>query len=423
MGQAHPTPTKKPAAPSLSTSWKVISITAKGSQRYTPEEVTAASGLQLGQMADESDFKKATERLGETGVFGDVSYGFQYSSAGAKVELNVSDGAQLVPARFDNFVWFPDDELQKMLHEQVPLFKDGLLPVAGDLSDQVSNILQALLIQNKVQGQADYVRAGRSGSIDSILFSVSAHTIHIRNTEFSGADAADLPLLAAAAKRLEGQEYARSRVGAEEKHGFLPIYLERGHLKASFGGAQPKIVKDGEQETVVDVTIPVEPGLQYKLTQIDWAGNSAFTSEQLQGLLQLKPGQVANAVLLDKDLVDVRRLYGTKGYMAPMIQPKPEMQDSDSTVRYQIEVREGDVYKMGELEIRGLDDKTKDRLLFNWRLKEGDTYNSGYIQRFLDGTSSQLPKDVKWKIVPNEALNDDKTVDVTLRFESGGSQP
>jgi len=417
--QVPHTTAKKPAPPALSTSWKLISIKAKGSQRYTPDEVAAASGLQLGQAVSEDDFKKATQQLGETGVFGDVSYGFSYSSEGAKLELDVSDAAQLVPARFDNFVWFPDEELLKTLHERVPLFKDGLLPLAGNLPEQVSNVLQALLIQSKVQGEADYVRAGKSGSIDSILFSVSAHTIHIRHTDFAGAQPEELPLLVAAGKKLDGQDYSGARIEAEEKHGFLPIYLERGHLKAAFGTAQPKVVKDSEQETIVDLTVLVQPGLQYKIAGIDWSGNQAFTTEQVQGLIQLKPGQVANALLLEKDLADVGHLYGTKGYMTPLITPQPEMQDSDATVRYTIEVKEGEIYRMGELEIRGIDDRTKSKLTINWRLHEGDTYDSGYIDRFVKATLSDLPAGFKWNVVPREALNDDKTVDVTLRYENG----
>jgi outer membrane protein assembly factor BamA len=256
----------------------------------------------------------------------------------------------------------------------------------------------------------------------AIIFSVSAHAIQIRNTDFTGADAAELPLLTAAGKRLQGQEYARSRVKEEEEHGFLPIYLERGHLKASFGAAQPKVVKTSDDETVVDITVPIQPGLQYKLNQIDWSGNSAFPTDQLQGFIHLKPGEVANAVLLDKDLTDVRRLYGTKGYMAPTITPKPKMQDADSSVRYTVEVQEGDIFRMGEIEIRGVDEKTRQKLLFNWRLKEGDTYDSGYIERFLASTFKELPPGIKWTVVPHEAVNDDRTVDVTLRYENGTEQ-
>jgi outer membrane protein assembly factor BamA len=138
----------------------------------------------------------------------------------------------------------------------------------------------------------------------------------------------------------------------------------------------------------------------------------------LQDLIRLKAGEPANAIELEKDLSLVSRLYGTKGYMAPRITPTPVMDDSASTVHYDVQVQEGDVYKMGELEIRGLDEKTKNKLVFDWKLVEGQVYDSSYVQRFLVESTRDLPADTKWTTDVHEALNDDQTVDVTLRYES-----
>src|SRR6202040_3631239 len=117
-----------------------------------------ASGLQLGQTVSEDDFKKAARLLGETGAFRDVLYSFQYSADGTKLDLQVQDVERFVPARFDNVVWFSDQELLDQLHAQVPLFQ-GQLPIAGNLADQVSSGLQSLLITHHLEGRADYLRA------------------------------------------------------------------------------------------------------------------------------------------------------------------------------------------------------------------------------------------------------------------------
>jgi outer membrane protein insertion porin family len=404
--------------PIQTTSWKLLAIHVDGSQRYTSDEIVAESGLQAGQTASEDDFKKASERLGETGVFSNVSYTFDYSSEGAKLNLQVSDNEQFVPARFDNLVWFSEQELLDKLRARVPFFK-GTLPVGGGLADEVSDALQALLIEHKVQGKADYLReAPRDGPINSFLFTVSAHAIHIHNVEFTGATPEQWPPLHEAAKRMIGSEYSHTAVQEEEKLGFQPIYKKRGYLKAHFDSDQVKIVQDGEQETTVDVVIAVAPGLQYKLTGVHWSGNKAFPNDQLQSFIKLKKGEPADAVQLDDDLRRVANLYGTRGYMAPQLQPTPNMDDSTSTVSYGIEVKEGDVYKMGELDIRGLDSKAKGRMIFDWKMAEGDVYDSSYIARFLAESAKDLPANSKWMITPNEAINEDQTVDVTLRYET-----
>ena len=81
-----------------------------------------------------------------------------------------------------------------------------------------------------------------------------------------------MPLLEAAAKKLEGADFLRSILRTQEDKNFLPIYLQQGYLKAAFGDAQAKIVQDSPQETIVDVTFPVDPGRQYKLTAVEIAG-------------------------------------------------------------------------------------------------------------------------------------------------------
>jgi outer membrane translocation and assembly module TamA len=93
------------------------------------------------------------------------------------------------------------------------------------------------------------------------------------------------------------------------------------------------------------------------------------------------------------------------------------MDDEKNTVRYQINVAEGDLYKMGELDILGADTASKDRLHEAWKLGEGQPYNADYTRQFLDGTHRFLPPGLHYSVKLSEQLNaKDKTVDVTLHF-------
>jgi outer membrane protein insertion porin family len=398
--------------------FKLIAIKTTGTKRYKSEEVVAASGLQIGTTVSEDDFKKAARVLGETGAFGDVEYSFQYSSDGTKLDLQVQDSEQFVPVRFDNLVWFSDQELLDQLHAQVPLFQ-GQLPAGGDLADQVSNALQGLLIEHDVQGKADYLRAAHEdGPIEAFVFTVTGPQIHIRDVAFAGAVAPELPLLEAAAKKLQGADFLRSTLRAQEDKNFLPIYLRNGYLKAAFGDAQAKIVQDSPQETMVDVRFPVDPGRQYKLTGIELEGYKAFSAEALQHLIHAEANQPVNAVQLDADIESMKKLYGTRGFMAVGIQPEKEMDDANSTVKYVLRIEEGDVYSMGDLEIRGLDSRTTARLQDDWRLRGGDPYDSSYPKQFLQREDREISIMADWNTSVRESLNkNEKTVDVTLRFD------
>ena len=110
-----------PHAPLVGTD-RLISLKVTGTKRYTDKEILAACGLQIGQSAADGDFKEAVQRIGSSGFFSDVSYSYSSSGTGVRLELRLADvdNANLVPAQFENFVWFSDAELQAALRARVP---------------------------------------------------------------------------------------------------------------------------------------------------------------------------------------------------------------------------------------------------------------------------------------------------------------
>ena len=396
--------------------YKLVAITVTGTHRYQPEDVARSTGLQLGQTVHDEDFKDAVRLLGETGAFTDVSYNFQFDPDGTKLDLQVQETEKVVPARFDNVVWFSDHELLEKLHARVPLI-DRQIPLNGDLVNQVSEALQILLIEKNVAGQVDYLRVSPSdnGPVEAIAFTVIGPHITIRNVGFSGADPGELTLLAAAAERLQGAVFLRPALRTQVEKAFMPIYLARGYLQAAFGEPEAKVVENGPQETVVDLTFAVTPGRQYKVAETQVLGSKALSPDRLKALLHLQPGQTANAIQLEKDTAAIRQLYSTLGYMAVEIKTEPTMDDAQAVVTFVVRIVEGDVYKMGELEIQGLDSRATARVQNDWTLRPGDIYDASYPARFLEQAFKEIGD---WKTSVHETLNPrEQTVDVTIRFD------
>jgi outer membrane protein assembly factor BamA len=415
---AQPQAARKSASKPSPGDHKLVSIKVTGSQRYTPEEIIAASGLKIGDTATDDDFNKATEALGKSGMFIDVSYSYTYSGTGTKLDFQVADATKFVPARFENFVWFSDADLVAKIHENEPLFK-GEVPVGGNLADRISDVLQSLLLQHSLSARATYIREGASpnGPIDAVNFKADGVNLHIQNVSFSSAPADQQPALAGAAKKLEDRDYLRSEVNAYAKSALLPVYLEHGYLKAAFSEPQAKVMKEDQDKTLVDIDLPSTPGVRYKVSAFTWEGNSKFPADKLQSLVRLQPGQIANAVQLQTDLDTVHKLYGTRGYMTAVAKPEPVFDDANATVAYKLMVQEGDLFHMGDLEINGLDVKTADRLREAWKLTPSDAYDSSYPKRFMDQAWKLLPPKTNWTVSLHEGVNEkEKTVDVTLRY-------
>jgi len=403
----------------------LIAIKVKGSKRFSEADIAAASGLQLGAPVNEEDFKKAARRLGDMGVFTDIGYSFSYTFAGTKVEFQVTDVTKFVPVRFEDFVWFPEAELRRRIKAYAPLF-DGELPLSGKLADQVSDVLQAMLVEKAIPGHVDYVRSGKAdGPVDSIVYQVSDVLIQVRNIEFTGAGSAELAALKAASQRLTEREYSRTTLNALVQRQLLPVYQARGYLKAVFSPPEPKVVRlpseeseDGPRHmTIVDVTFAVTPGQQYKLKGMEWSGNHAFPTEELQKMVRGQPGEPANTVRIHDNLKDVQKLYGSKGYVTASLRADAEFDDPAGTVVIRLSVNEGFQYHMGELEFRGLDNGLTGKLREAWRIRPGDVYDATYLQEYLPAAHKLLPPSLDWEVDPHTTANmRDKTVDVDLIY-------
>jgi outer membrane protein insertion porin family len=404
---------------------QLIAITVTGSTRFPEAAIAAASGLQVGTSVVEDDFKKAARRLGDTGAFADVGYKFSYSSEGTKLEFQVVDAPKFAPVRFEDFVWFSDADMLKRIKESAPLF-DGTVPLSGRLADQVSDVLQAMLVENGIPGHVEYTRApAAQGLPESVVYQVSDVLITVRNIEFTGLGEAELQPLEEAANRISERAYSRLRLQALVQHQLLPVLHARGFLKAAFGDSQPKVIRlaptdtdsGPRNQTIVDVTFAVTPGQQYKLKALEWSGNHEFSSDVLQKMVLAKPGEPANTVRLADNLKDIQKLYGSHGFVTATIKADAHYDDAAGTVVIVLDVKEGLEYHMGELEFRGLDNSLTAKLRNAWKLRPGDVYDASYLSDYLPQAQKLLPSSLDWDVASHVTANvREKTVDVDIIY-------
>jgi outer membrane protein insertion porin family len=397
--------------------YKITRIGITGNSRYPTEQILPLLGLRVGEPAADGDFQIAVQKLGETGLFTDVSFTYSYSPAGTEVDFQVKENDKLLPVRFENLVWFSDQEWIDKLRSVVPLFQ-GELPDQGTLTDIVADALQTMVAERgNTVARVEVRRPGdEESNISDIVFSVTGLPIRIQSFDFPGAADAERAQLAAAAKRLVGEEYGRSVLDVLARLDLTPVYQREGKLRAHFAEAQAKLLSDAPQAVEVQAVLSVEEGATYKLGKFAWSGNKLFAAAKLDPALHVKAGAAVNAVELTNDLTKVVGMYRMAGYMRAEVVPQATLNDADATVDYQIEIKEGAQYKMGELDISGLNDKGKGRVLQAWNLREGDPYNPAYTHNFVKQPEA-APLEGNWKIDIAEAVNDsDKTVDVTLTY-------
>ena len=402
-----------PAAGRAATRFHLVRVVVTGSTRYSQDDVTRASGLVINALVTQDDLQAAANRLGTSGAFASVEFLFKMVAGtrdGVEADFTVKDAAKSLPAVFENFVWLSDADLRQVLHQALPLY-DGSLPLSGTMADDLKAALVRLQTEKGLPADVSYNLFAEMGQPPSAYkFKLENANIKIRDFRFSGAGQLSPELLAKAVSAAKGGDYLRSETEKMLSLTVPQLYREHGYLKVALAEVRPTL-EDG----AVVVNVAVTEGDQYRLARFSWLGNTLISSDDLSKIITLKPGEPVNASKLDSDLTQARRLFRKFGHESAQIMAKPAF--AENNVTYTFEVREGDLYRMGKLEIEGLDAENTRQLLQAWKLSPGSPYDDTYLRQFLTHAVVRIPGR-RWEWVIAERLDEpQKTVNVHLQLK------
>lgn len=393
--------------------YHLVRVVVTGSERYREADLVRATGLKMDSQVTVDELQAAANRLGNSGAFASVQFLFKAATGlhGVEADFQVADAEKFLPAAFENFVWFSDRELQDAVHEAIPLFH-GDLPASGGMSDEVNAALVRLLTAKGLPSEVSYMLAAEFGQQPSMYkFKVDNANLKIKDVTVSGAGHMLPDLLAKSVAPLRNAEYLRSDAMKVLEKTLVPLYRQHGYLKAAVTELKPKL----EDKDTVTLDVSVSEGEQYQLAGFGWTGNTLISSEELSKSISIKPGQPVDAPQLDRDLANVRKLFGKFGREGVVINAVPTF--TGNTVKYSFDVTEGELYHMGKLEIEGVDADAVRKLASGWKLGEGEPYDNTYVHQFLEHTVLKVPGR-KWEWMTFEQIDDtQKTVNVRLQVK------
>jgi outer membrane protein insertion porin family len=127
----------------------------------------------------------------------------------------------------------------------------------------------------------------------------------------------------------------------------------------------------------IDIRIPVEEGERYRLGGITFTGNKAVSNVKgLRSQFITKDGQFFNATAIGKGLDNLRKAYGSLGYINFTAVPTPRVDDAKHLVFLDVDIDEGKPFYVSRIEFQG-NTVTRDRVIRRQLLiEEGQVYNS-----------------------------------------------
>jgi outer membrane protein insertion porin family len=173
----------------------------------------------------------------------------------------------------------------------------------------------------------------------------------------------------------------------------------------------------------VDITMPITEGDRYHLKEISFTGNKAITNvEFMRRVFKMKQGDIFDVSLVRKGLEELRKAYGSLGYINYTAVPNTSIDDEHKLITLVIDIDEGKPFFVRRIEFQG-NTTTRDKVIRReLNVEEGQVYNSELWEISLLRLNQlsyfePLKPDQDSEVKQN---NQDNTVDITLKVKEKG---
>jgi len=163
--------------------------------------------------------------------------------------------------------------------------------------------------------------------------------VKIKRISFEGNDNVKASKLTSAMKKTKDMRilnfFSSKKFNEKEypndKRLLLQAYGERGYRDARIIKDSMYYIEDGR----LGIHFKIDEGKRYYFRNITWTGNSIYSADQLNAILNIKKGDIYDVVSMEKRLFDaeegnVSKLYRDNGYLFFNISPVEVRIDDDS---------------------------------------------------------------------------------------------
>ena len=191
------------------------------------------------------------------------------------------------------------------------------------------------------------------------------------------------------------------------------LFQDRGYFKVEVKHISLKADDPLGNPKQVAMEADVDEGPRFRLNQITFLENHAFSAERLRAAFPLKKGDVFSRGKVASGLEGIRDLYVKQGYLDMYCIPDTSLA---AGADLKITVSEGPQYHMGKLEILA-EKQLADRLQLTWNLNAGAVYDETYIDKYIEQNHDLLPSGFSRARVKVAKNCPDAVVDVRLTVE------
>ena len=438
---AQVTPNQETAtAQNQPSSYILKDIVVDGVKKYTPAQILRFTGLSKGEVVDIPGQKisSAVKKLWETESFSEVEvYVEDVEGQSVVLKFYLQDLMELGEVKFVG------KGVGKSKNEK--LIKDNnLKPGTKITNDLVSSLKNKIPQEYVKKGFADAkitiqdkINANDPNLVDWTIEVAKGKKVKIAKIEFEGNDqVSDAKLRKKGFKETKQKRFGIKGILKPSK--FIKDKYEEDKINLisyynSLGFRDARIVSDSvwRNDKGFNINVKLNEGKKYYIGDVNFIGNTSYSTEVLQKLLGYRKGEIYDAVGFNKkvgedggkeDDTDIKSLYLNNGYLFSSVIPVEKAVRGDS-IDIEIRIKEGEKATWNRVTWSGNTTTHDHVILRSLRTKPGNLFSKLDIKRtYFDLAGMQFfdPQQIGQDIQPNQQ---DNTVDVHWTLvEKGSSQ-
>ena len=396
-----------------------------GVTNYDNDMLRSISELQDGQTltVPGADITNVLQRYWRQKIFSDVVISAD-SIVGQKIYLHITLKAR---PKISAINYHGVKKSQKEDIEQRLGLKVGS-QISPDIADRAKIIIKRYFEEKGYKNATvDIVQKDDVSAAGEVIVDINIdrnEKIKVKHIYFTGVEQGDVKKLKKAMKKthevnkLANMFRAKKFLPEEYKKdkGFIiDKYNEWGYRDALI--TSDSIVPYDDKH--VDLHINISEGQKYYLRNVNWVGNTVFSTESLMRALKMKRGDVYNQTLLKKRLSDdedaIGNQYYNTGYVFYNLNPVETNIDGDS-IDLEMRIYEGQPATLNHVRISGNTRVYENVIRRELRTKPGDLFSKESIIRSVRDLASLGFFDQE-KIEPDVKPNQESgTVDINYKL-------
>lgn len=218
--------------------------------------------------------------------------------------------------------------------------------------------------------------------------------------------------------RYYDNDSAQSWLSEMQEVGVRGALQDSGYFKAKVK-AVARLLDGNAWRSRFELTLQIEEGQQYRFGDVRFEpvidhDPLVFSASELRKHFPIRRGEVFNVSKVREGIEAITRLYRADGYIDMVPTPDTRNDDDGGPIDLVVIIDEGMQYRIGKIELLGLDEKTQNQLRAH--LQSGEIYNNNLIDEVLKRYKSVLPADVSSQDVHLTRNIAEHVVDVRFDF-------